>query len=62
MRRQAFAPGLFFGFGGVVAGEEEWYVAGEPRAEAVAFVAGAFAADQALLRGKSKPARESWAL
>src|SRR5438046_2137030 len=61
MRGAALAPGLLLLFAGVVAGPEEGFAAGEPVEGGVA-VAGAGAADQALLGGAFQPARQGRAV
>src|SRR5437763_1903263 len=58
VHRDALAPGLLLGLGGVVAGPEQWFATGQPVQERVAAVAGAGAADPLLPHGLHEPARE----
>src|SRR5207249_6770391 len=62
MRRTAVPPRLLFLLAGVIAGPEQRFAAGKPVQERVAAVAGARAADHALLGGTFQPARQGRAL
>src|SRR3954452_5018395 len=62
LRRAAVPPGFLLLFAGVVAGPEQGFAAGEPVAEGVTTVAGARAADHALLGGPFQPARQGRAV